>query len=91
VKIILYSIFFLIIPCLSIAGTVDKFMIGGLDGMDPLETRPPYEVKLALSGGGARGLATIGILVGDIDRCHQPFFFYQWGRCIHCHNKVFFR
>jgi len=62
VKIILYSIFFLIIPYLSIAGTVDKFMIGGLDGMDPLETRPPYEVKLALSGGGARGLATIGIL-----------------------------
>ncbi|MDD3732203.1 MAG: patatin-like phospholipase family protein, partial [candidate division Zixibacteria bacterium] len=37
-------------------------MIGGLDGLDPNDDEESYPVLLALSGGGARGLSTIGIL-----------------------------
>ena len=40
----------------------DTLVIGGLDGLDPNDLRPNYHVLMALSGGGARGLATIGIL-----------------------------
>jgi len=36
--------------------------IGGLDGLSPNEDTPSYPVTLALSGGGARGLAAIGVL-----------------------------
>ncbi len=61
-KIIFYSIFFLLISTFSVAEAAQKFRIGGLDGLDPQDTRPPYKIKLALSGGGARGLATIGVL-----------------------------
>ena len=61
-KIIIYSIFFLLISTFSFAGTSERIRIGGLDGLDPHDSRPPYKVKLALSGGGARGLATIGVL-----------------------------
>lgn len=61
-KIILYTIFYLILTTITTAGNTDKILIGGLDGLNPLDTMPPYEVKLALSGGGARGLATIGVL-----------------------------
>jgi len=62
VKIILYTLFFLIITTISATGNSDKIRVGGLDGLDPYDASPPYEVKLALSGGGARGLATIGVL-----------------------------
>ena len=61
-KIILYTLFFLIITTISATGNSDKIRVGGLDGLDPYDASPPYEVKLALSGGGARGLATIGVL-----------------------------
>lgn len=37
-------------------------MIGGLKGLDPFDQEDRYSVLLALSGGGARGLAAIGIL-----------------------------
>lgn len=36
--------------------------VGGLDGIDPYSDQEPYRIALAISGGGARGLATIGIL-----------------------------
>ncbi|PWB68596.1 hypothetical protein C3F09_11300 [candidate division GN15 bacterium] len=40
----------------------DSMVIGGLDGRDPYDTTRHYPVLLALSGGGARGLAAIGVL-----------------------------
>lgn len=36
--------------------------VGGLDGLDPYADKEPYRIALAISGGGARGLSTIGIL-----------------------------
>jgi NTE family protein len=41
------------------AGTL---LIGGLDGASPNAIQPRAQVAMALSGGGARGLATIGLL-----------------------------
>jgi NTE family protein len=40
----------------------DRIVIGGLDGLDPYDRTERYSVLLALSGGGARGLAAIGVL-----------------------------
>lgn len=40
----------------------DTIVIGGLDGIDPYDTTTHPEIQLALSGGGARGLAAIGVL-----------------------------
>ena len=40
----------------------DKIVIGGLNGIDPRESSERNEILLALSGGGARGLASIGII-----------------------------
>ena len=52
-----------IISLLSVSVSADKtVIIGGINGLDPKETGKKYPVLLALSGGGARGLATIGIL-----------------------------
>jgi len=36
--------------------------VGGLDGLNPYADKEPYRIALAISGGGARGLATIGLL-----------------------------
>ncbi len=36
--------------------------VGGLDGLDPYADKEPYHIALAISGGGARGLSTIGLL-----------------------------
>jgi len=44
------------------AGAAGDIVIGGLDGLDPHHNSDRYHVLLALSGGGARGLATIGVL-----------------------------
>ncbi|MEA3297401.1 MAG: patatin-like phospholipase family protein, partial [candidate division Zixibacteria bacterium] len=44
------------------ADSGDSIVIGGLDGLDPFDQRERYPVLLALSGGGARGLASIGVL-----------------------------
>lgn len=49
----------LIVP--SVLGT-DRIVIGGLESLDPFDDKEHYSVLLALSGGGARGLAAIGIL-----------------------------
>ncbi len=40
----------------------DRILVGGLEGLDPSSTVETYSVGLALSGGGARGLSSIGIL-----------------------------
>ncbi|KAA3633372.1 MAG: hypothetical protein DWP97_09280 [Calditrichaeota bacterium] len=52
-----------IFSLLAVSVSADKTVkIGGIDGLDPKETGQKYPVLLALSGGGARGLTTIGIL-----------------------------
>lgn len=40
----------------------ERIVVGGLEGVDPDDTLTHYPVGLALSGGGARGLASIGII-----------------------------
>ncbi len=50
-----------VVVCSSALGA-DTLVVGGLRGLDPSDPRPNYHVVMALSGGGARGLATIGIL-----------------------------
>jgi NTE family protein len=40
----------------------ESVVVGGLDGLDPEIETEQFSVGLALSGGGARGLAVIGIL-----------------------------
>lgn len=40
----------------------DTVRIGGLRGLDPTDSQVKYPVLLALSGGGARGLSSIGVL-----------------------------
>ncbi len=37
-------------------------VIGGLDGQDPADATEHFQVTMALSGGGARGLASIGVI-----------------------------
>ena len=40
----------------------ETIVVGGLDGLDQFDNTDQFPVLLALSGGGARGLAAIGIL-----------------------------
>ncbi len=40
----------------------ESIVVGGLDGLDQFDNTERFPVLLALSGGGARGLAAIGIL-----------------------------
>ncbi len=40
----------------------ERVIIGGLYGIDPLSDSKPPRVKLALSGGGVRGFASIGVI-----------------------------
>ena len=47
---------------LTTASASEKIIIGGLDGANPYDYEAIYTVALAISGGGARGLSTIGIL-----------------------------
>ncbi|MEE8148809.1 MAG: patatin-like phospholipase family protein, partial [candidate division Zixibacteria bacterium] len=47
---------------LTTASASEKIVIGGLDGVNPYDNEATYSVALAISGGGARGLSTIGIL-----------------------------
>ncbi len=44
------------------AESLDTLKIGGLNGLDPYHTAETYPIVLALSGGGARGLSSIGVL-----------------------------
>ena len=43
----------------AISGNI---VIGGLDGEDPSDTTEHVQIIMALSGGGARGLASIGVI-----------------------------
>ena len=47
---------------LASAGGAETIVVGGVDGLGTADTTTRYPVGLALSGGGARGLATIGLL-----------------------------
>lgn len=40
----------------------DRILIGGMDGLDPEDRRRHHSVLMAMSGGGIRGLAAIGVL-----------------------------
>ncbi len=51
----------LVLPAWLLAAN-EQIVIGGLDGLDPDEAHSQHAVVLAISGGGMRGLATIGIL-----------------------------
>ncbi len=46
----------------ALAGEVRVIKVGGLDGDNQILADSTYEIGLALSGGGARGLSAIGIL-----------------------------
>lgn len=67
-KIISFFIYlFITTTAVSIFGS-EKVVIGGIDGLDPYSQEKTYPVLLALSGGGARGLAIIGILKAFEDK-----------------------
>jgi NTE family protein len=55
----LLSLFWTVI---SVQASTDTLRVGGFHGADPSSDRVTYPVLLALSGGGARGLASIGVL-----------------------------
>jgi len=55
----MFVCFLLLVPGV-LAG--NRIVIGGMDGIDPFLSDEPPQIKLALSGGGARGLGTVGIL-----------------------------
>ncbi|HOP06062.1 MAG TPA: patatin-like phospholipase family protein [candidate division Zixibacteria bacterium] len=61
VKYTLLILLFLL-PCLSVSARDVHVTIGGLDGLAADDSLPSYPVVLAISGGGARGLASIGVL-----------------------------
>ncbi len=42
--------------------TAQSITIGGFEGLNPDDSLPEYSILLAISGGGARGIADIGIL-----------------------------
>lgn len=52
----------LLLIAASAQPAVDSLHIGGLSGIDPVDSASSYSVLLALSGGGARGLSAIGVL-----------------------------
>lgn len=60
---IISFIIYIIISCTAISTFGgENIVIGGIDGINPYSQKKTYPVLLALSGGGARGLTTIGIL-----------------------------
>ncbi|HUV30785.1 MAG TPA: BamA/TamA family outer membrane protein [Acidobacteriota bacterium] len=54
----------LLVLLLAVCGpaAAERIVIGGLHGTDLHSDSEPLSIKLALSGGGARGLAAVGIL-----------------------------
>lgn len=56
-----FTLFILFLSSLSTTRS-EEIVIGGLDGLPFDDSVQTYSVLLALSGGGARGLSTIGIL-----------------------------
>ena len=61
-KIIRINIFLVLLILSSNSFAIEKIVIGGLNGISPDKKYDNYSVALAISGGGARGLSTIGIL-----------------------------
>ncbi len=55
-------VFVIWITASSLLADTATIVVGGLDGIDPAHDRTDYRVAVALSGGGARGLSSIGIL-----------------------------
>ncbi len=51
-----------VVIALAVTASAESIRIGGVDGLDPHGTEQSIPVALALSGGGARGLAAIGVL-----------------------------
>ncbi len=62
VRLIIPFILWVSLWLVGAASASERIVIGGLDGLDPEDTTEHYSILLALSGGGARGLTTIGIL-----------------------------
>ena len=62
----------LLLTTLPAKGDVERIEFGGVDGIDPFDTTRQYPVLLALSGGGARGIASIGILKAFEERHIVP-------------------
>lgn len=62
VKITRRYIYILLMLLMSQTTIAKSIIIGGLDGLSNNDTELEYPVLLALSGGGARGFSTIGIL-----------------------------
>ncbi len=60
-KTLLISIFILLKVSVNICAA-EVIVIGGFDGQNPNTSESNGEIALAISGGGARGLTTIGIL-----------------------------
>jgi len=62
VKIRLYFTVLIVLLSFFQSARCEKIIIGGLDGLSLDDGVRSYSVLLALSGGGARGLSTVGIL-----------------------------
>jgi NTE family protein len=59
----LFLVSLIIVVCIAAArGDPERIVIGGLEGIDPAPDGRAPRIKLAISGGGARGIATVGIL-----------------------------
>ena len=58
---LLFLIWLLLAPGRPVVAA-DSLLIGGLAGIDPHQPGESYSVLMAVSGGGARGLSTIGVL-----------------------------
>ena len=52
----------LVLVTQCVATAPDSIVIGGMNGLDARDSVTRYSIALALSGGGARGLASIGVL-----------------------------
>ncbi|MEA1980971.1 MAG: patatin-like phospholipase family protein [candidate division Zixibacteria bacterium] len=61
-KISRFHIFLVLLILSSSSLAKERIVIGGFNGINPDEKYDNYSIALAISGGGARGLSTIGIL-----------------------------
>lgn len=68
----LLSIFALLILSVSLVGAQERIVVGGMDGLDPTDNSKQYPILLALSGGGARGLSSIGVLKAFEEKGIKP-------------------
>ncbi|UCD64605.1 MAG: BamA/TamA family outer membrane protein [Candidatus Zixiibacteriota bacterium] len=61
-KTVFAHVILLSMALIAAAASGETIVIGGTDGLSAYDTHDHYDIGLALSGGGARGLAVIGIL-----------------------------